>query len=55
MKYQYKLNNEILFETDNVMDFFEYISTKDSYVRDSVLIRLLEQSKGYIVNMGTTN
>ena len=28
MKYQYKLNNEILFETDNVMDFFEYISIK---------------------------
>lgn len=55
MKYQYKLNNEILFETDNVMDFFEYISTKSPHVKDCVLIGLLEQSKGYIANMATTN
>ena len=55
MKYQYKLNNKILFETDNIVNFFKYISTKSPHVKDYILIGLLKQSKGYIADITTTN
>lgn len=54
MKYQYKLNGKIIFETDNLSDYCTYLYNNPQ-VRDSVLYNLLDKSNGYIANMATQN
>lgn len=55
MKYQHKLNNVVLFETDDYLEYFKYVKTLSSYERNSILLNLLEKSGGYICDMATTN
>ena len=52
MKYQHILNGELLFETNNVSDFFVYLNTKENnQAKSSILYNLLEKSHGYVCNM----
>lgn len=55
MKYQYILNNTILFETNDLSSFFHYLMTeKDAQqAKNSILYNLLEKSNGYICKMET--
>ena len=53
MKYQHILNNEVLFETNDVSIFFSYLLTdsRAQQAKNSILYNLLEQSNGYVCNM----
>ncbi len=55
MKYQYILNDVILFETNDVTIFFSYLLTepKAEQAKNSILYNLLEKSGGYTCNMAT--
>ena len=55
MKYQHILNDVVIFETNNVSDFFHYLLTDSDaqQAKNSILYNLLEQSGGHICNMAT--
>lgn len=55
MKYQYILNKEVLFETNDPSEFMTYLMTdpKAYQAKYCVLYELLEQSSGYICNMAS--
>ncbi len=55
MKYQHILNGKLLFETNNLSEFYNYLCTneKAKQCKNSILFNLLEQSNGYICNMAT--
>lgn len=57
MKYQYVLNGEILFETNNAEEFWRYLVfvIKEPHIKESVLYNLLEKSGGYKCNMATAS
>ncbi len=52
MKYQYRLNGQIIFETDNISEYFKYLYENPT-LRDAVLYNLLDKSNEYIANMAT--
>lgn len=53
MKYQYILNNELLFETNDASEFYSYLINLEDYKQafNSTMFNLLVKSKGYICNM----
>lgn len=54
MKYQYILNGEIIFQTNNVSEYYGFlVNRQDKQAMYSVLYNLLEQSKGYLCNMAS--
>lgn len=56
MKYQYILNNKVLFETNDAEEYFTYLITStDKQLMHAVLYRLLRQSGGHICNMVTAS
>jgi hypothetical protein len=50
MKYQYILNGEIKFETDDVYEYMKYVQS-NYQLNQSVLFNLLLKAEGYIANM----
>jgi hypothetical protein len=52
MKYQHIINGNLLFETDNVSEFFMYL-LKFPQERNSTLFDLLDKTNGYILNMAS--
>jgi hypothetical protein len=57
MKYQYILNDKIIFETNDASEYMLYLLTNKEaeQIKYSVLFRLLEQSNGHICNMVSVN
>lgn len=54
MKYQFILNNVIIFETDNVSEYFSFLLKPENVqIKNSVLYDLLEKSKSYTADMAT--
>lgn len=54
MKYQYILNNTLVFETNDVQEYFQFlIGRADKQVMYRVLYNLLEKYDGYICNVVT--
>lgn len=52
MKYQHILNGELLFETNDTTEYFQYLLSKgNTQLMHSVLYRLIDQSGGYIADM----
>ena len=52
-KYQYVLNNEIIFETDDAIEFVTYLLTnpKASQAKYNVLYDLLEKKGNHIISL----
>jgi hypothetical protein len=53
MKYQHILNNELLFETDDVSEFLSYLlnDKRAAQAKNTILFNLLDKSNGYICKM----
>jgi len=51
MKYKYILNDKVLFETDNIIDYINYIRERNAL--NSVLYNLLQNAGEYTANMAT--
>lgn len=51
MKYQYKLNGKIMFQTDSVYEYIQYL--KKQHESDAVLAHLLDRANGYVADMAT--
>lgn len=51
MKYQYKLNDKLLFETNNVSEYVQYLIKNN--VATNILHNLLDMNNGYIAEMAT--
>ncbi len=52
MKYQYKLNGNILFETDDCVEFMQFILA-DPQISNSILYNLLDKAGEYTCSMAT--
>lgn len=52
MKYQYKLNGNIIFETDDCAEYMKFILA-DPQIRSSILYNLLDKAGEYTCNMVT--
>ena len=57
MKYQHILNDEILFETDNVSEFMKYLlnDPKAKYDRYRILHDLLDKAGSYSLKLVSAN
>jgi len=57
MKYQHKLNGEILFETDEVGEFLKYLlfDDKAKQAKNSILYNLLDKAGTYVCDMYTAS
>lgn len=54
MKYQYILNDKIVYQTDSASEFFVFLNKpENTQERNSILYNLLEKSGGYTCNMAT--
>lgn len=52
MKYQYILNDVIIFETDNAHEFFQYLTNNtDKQMMNSTLYGLLDKAGSYKLSM----
>lgn len=53
MKFQYILNDKVLFETNDFLEYITYLYALDDHgqAKHSVLYRLLEKSGGHICEM----
>ncbi len=52
MKYQYVLNKEILFETNNPTEFFDWLNHNvPPIMRESILHDMLKRSNGHVINV----
>lgn len=51
MKYQYKIDDQIEFQTDSVIDFINYLEKKGD--TKTVLTHLLNAQETYIIELAT--
>ena len=53
MKYQYSLNNEVIFETNDAYEFMLFVLTdsRASQVKYNILYKLLEEKKEFKIEM----
>jgi len=54
MRYQYILNNKIVFETNDITEYFMFLM-KNEQLKNSVLFNLLNKAGKYTANMIKNN